>query len=140
MKMVSYIAILPRATHRSNPPRSIDAVYAVYAVYSVDSAPADFDPAEHRIIGQHFFGIAPLRPIGEIAAVVVADLRFRRRVQQVHRLGDRVFGELLAELGAERSIMTLIDRKLDTYAAIKPEALAVTGGGDWPAAHRRTRS
>ncbi len=51
-----------------------------------------------------------LRPIGEIAAEVVADLRFRCQVQQVHRLGDRVFGELLAEIGAEALETTGGDR------------------------------
>ena len=100
--------------------------------HPLDSTPDDFDPAEHRIIGQHFFGIAPLRPIGEIAAVVVADLRFRRQVERVHLLGPRVTAELLAELGAERSIMTLIDQKLDTYAELEPEALEAAGGdGFW---------
>ncbi len=69
-----------------------------------------------------------LRPIGEIAAEVVADMMFRRRVQQVHRLGDRVFGEFLAELGAERGIQTIIDQKLDTYIEIEPETLDAAGG------------
>ncbi len=74
-----------------------------------------------------------LRPIGEIAAEVVADMMFRRRVQQVHRLGDRVFGEFLAELGAERGIQTIIDQKLKKYASLDPEALEATGGdGFWP--------
>ncbi len=36
--------------------------------------------------------------------------------------------EILAELGAERSIMTIIDRKLDTYGELDPEALEVAGG------------
>ncbi len=61
-----------------------------------------------------------LRPIGPIAAEVVADLRFRRKVQRLHRLGDRVLGEFLAELGAERGIQTVIDQKLDTYAERNP--------------------
>ena len=74
------------------------------------------------------------RPIGPIAAEVVANLRFRRRVQQVHRLGDRVFGELLAEIGAERGIQTIIDQKLDIYTRLDPETLEATGGADfWPA-------
>ena len=73
------------------------------------------------------------RPVGRVAAEVVADLRFRRRVQQVHRLGARAVGELLAELGAERSIMTLIDQKLSRYANLDPEAVEATGAGDfWP--------
>ncbi len=76
---------------------------------------------------------APWRQAGEVATEAVADLRFRRRVQQVHRLGARAVGELLAELGAERSIMTLIDQKLDTYAELEPEALEAAGGDRfWP--------
>ena len=76
---------------------------------------------------------APWRPVGSLAAELVADLRFRRQVLRLHRLGPRVTAELLAELGAERSIQTVIDRKLDTYAELEPEALEVTGGdGFWP--------
>ncbi len=74
------------------------------------------------------------RPVGRVAAQVVADLRFRRRVERVHVLGPRVTAELLAELGAERSIMTLIDGKLERYAELDPEAVEATGAGDfWPA-------
>ena len=69
-----------------------------------------------------------LRPIGEIAADVVADLRFQRQVLRLHRLGPRVTAELLAEIGAERSIQTLIDSKLDTYARLDPEAIEAAGG------------
>ncbi len=79
-----------------------------------------------------------LRSIGAIAAVVVADLSFLRDVQLVHRLGDRVFGELLAELGAERGIQTIIDQKLKKYASLDPEALEATGGdGFWPVPVRK---
>ncbi len=68
------------------------------------------------------------------AAEVVASLKFRRQVEYLHRLGPRVVGELLAEIGAERSIQTLIDQKIDTYASLDSEALEVTGGdGFWPA-------
>ena len=75
-----------------------------------------------------------LRPIGQIAAEVVADLRFRRQVQRLHGLGDRVLGEFLAELGAELGIQTVIDQKLDTYIEIEIEALETAGGdGFWPA-------
>ena len=69
----------------------------------------------------------------QCAAEVIADLRFRRQVEHLHGLGPRVVGELLAEIGAERSIMTLIDRKIDTYASLDPKALKATGGdGFWP--------
>ena len=79
-----------------------------------------------------------LRPLGALAAEIVADLRFRRQVQRLHRQGDRVLGEFLAELGAERSIMTLIDQKLDRYTELEPEALEAAGGdGFWPVPVRK---
>ena len=68
-----------------------------------DTAPRNFDPATYPIIACHFFGVAPLRSIGSIAAEVVADLRVRRQVQRLHRLGSRVTAELLAEIAAERT-------------------------------------
>ncbi len=74
-----------------------------------------------------------LQPFGQIAAEVVADMRFRHQVLRLHRLGPRVVGELLAELGAERSIQTVIDEKLDTYTELDPGTLEATGGdGFWP--------
>ncbi len=99
-----------------------------------NTAPVNFDPAAHPILARHWFDAEPLRPIGRIAAEVVADLRRRRHVQQVHRLGDRVFGELLAELGAERGITTIIDQKLERYAELDSEVLEAAGGDEfWPA-------
>ena len=81
-----------------------------------------------------------LRPIGAIAVEVVANLRFRRKVDRVHSLGPRATAELLAELGAERAIGTLIDQKFDQYAEMSPEALKATGGNDfWPAPVREVR-
>ncbi len=55
--------------------------------------PADLDPGTHPIIARHFFGVEPLRPIGQIAVEVVAGMRFRRQVKRLHRLGTRVVGE-----------------------------------------------
>ncbi len=72
-----------------------------------------------------------LEPFGPIAAEVVADMRFRHQVLRLHRLGPRVTAELLAEIGAERSIQTVIDQKLDTYAELEPEPLEVAGGDDF---------
>ena len=70
----------------------------------------------------------------EDAAEMVADLRFRRHVEQIHSLGARVVGELLAEIGSERSIQTIIDEKIARYAAIDLSALAAVGGDDFPPA------
>ncbi len=75
-----------------------------------------------------------LQPIGQIAAEVVADVRFRRQVLRLHRLGPRVTAELLAEIGAERGIRTVIDRKLATYAELDPKVIEVVeGAGFGPA-------
>ncbi len=72
---------------------------------------------------------------------MVADLRFRRQVLRLYRLGPRATAELLAEIGAERSITTIIDRKLDTYAAIDPEAIEAAGGDEfWPLSIHEVKS
>ncbi len=74
------------------------------------------------------------RSTGSAAAETVANLRFRRKVERIHSLGPRVTAELLAEIGAERNIRTVIDDKLERYAGLDPKAVAVTGGDDfWPA-------
>ena len=75
-----------------------------------------------------------------VAADVVADLRFRRQVERLHRLGPRAVAELLAEIGAERSITTIVDRKLDRYTDLDPAALEATGGDKfWPTPVREVR-
>ena len=62
------------------------------------------------------------------AAEIVANVRFRQQVERLHALGPRVTAELLAEIGTERSIMPIINAKLQTYAEIDPEALRALGG------------
>ncbi len=66
----------------------------------VDAAPIDFDPADHPIIARHVFGVSPFPPIGEAAARVAADLKRQHQVTRLHAL----------------------DRKLDSYAELEPEA------------------
>ncbi len=73
-----------------------------------------------------------LRPIGQIAAEIVADLKFRRQVIRLHQQGPRVLAELLAEITAERGNRVLIERKIDIYAEIEPEVLQAAGGDDFP--------
>ena len=60
-------------------------------------------------------------------------MRFHHQVLHLHRLGPRVTAELLAEISAERSIQAIIDRKLDRFAGLAPEALEIAGGDRfWP--------
>ena len=61
-----------------------------------------------------------------------SDLRFRRRVESLHALGPQAVGRFLAEIGAERSIRTPIDQKLESYAALSPRIVAELGAADWP--------
>lgn len=73
-----------------------------------------------------------LRHIGSVTAETVADLKFRHQVERLCAKGPRVVGELLAELGAERSIQTIIDEKVTRYAAIDDAALDVVSGREFP--------
>ena len=61
-----------------------------------DSVPPDFDPASHPIISRHFFGIEPLRPIGEVTAEIAAEaisgLNLPHRIEPVRQPGLSVFG------------------------------------------------
>ena len=72
------------------------------------------------------------RSVGSAAAEVVAGLEFREQIKRVHALGARALGELLAELGTERSIMPAIHEKLERYASIDPQALQALGGDTFP--------
>ena len=79
-------------------------------------------------------------PKSMVAADVVADVKFRRQVEHLHRLGPRAVAELLAEIGAECSIMTLVDQKLTTYTGLNPTALEAAGGDTfWPVPLREAR-
>ena len=64
---------------------------------------------------------------------VIADMRRQRHVRQLYRLGPRAIDALLIEIGAERSIMTLIERKIEKYAALDIDALENAGGDRFPA-------
>ena len=71
---------------------------------------------------------------GKVAAHIVANPRFQRKVDHLHRLGPRAVGELLAQLGAKHSIQTSIEQTVDHFAEIEPEALDAAGGNRfWPA-------
>ena len=89
------------------------------------------DPSHNPHFGRRWSEPLPcegFKTIGEMTTQIVGHLPFRRKVERFHRLGPRVLGEMLAELGAERSIMMIIEQKLDTFAELEPETLRVAGG------------
>ena len=73
-----------------------------------------------------------LKSICAVAAETVSHPHFRRQVERLHRLGPRATAELLAEIGGERGIQTIVDQKLERYTELDPEALEATGGDDFP--------
>ena len=95
-------------------------------------SPANFDQAAFPIIAQHFFGIEPPRPNTPVTADAVADLRRQRYVRKLHRLGPRALDALLVEIGSERSITTIVERKIEKYAGLDVGALELTGGDRFP--------
>ena len=64
--------------------------------------------------------------------ITIRDLRRRRHVAHICRLGDRAVDELLLEIGAERSCMTAIDMKLERYAKLDRGVIAAGGGNRLP--------
>jgi|SRR6516164_6104417 len=48
----------------------------------------------------------------------LSDLRFRRAVERLHRLGPRALYELLVERGLSRLIRTEIERQVERYSAL----------------------
>jgi hypothetical protein len=66
-----------------------------------------------------------------IAASIVSDRCFRRQVETLCRL-PRLAAELLAELAAERGMVSLVRSKLDRYCSLPASALAATGGDRFP--------
>jgi hypothetical protein len=58
----------------------------------------------------------------------LADLRFRRAVERLHRLGPRALYEMLVALGASRLIRTEIERQVERHAALDPHIVCAVGG------------
>ncbi len=75
-----------------------------------------------------------LRPIGAIAAEIVSDLRFRRRVIRLRQQGDRALCEAFAHLGAKHNIQTSIEQTVERFADLEPEDLEAAGGDVFPPA------
>ena len=72
------------------------------------------------------------RALGEVADDLVADLRFQRQVEKLHRLGPRAVGELLKEIGEQRRCRTSVDRRLEAYASLDPGVVRELGADEFP--------
>ncbi len=95
--------------------------------------PANFDAMACPILARHWFGVEPSRSNPPIAAEVIADLRRQRNVRKLHRLGPRALDALLVEIGSERSITTIVEKKIERYAALDSTVLEALGGDRFPA-------
>ena len=69
--------------------------------------------------------------IGRVAAEIVANPRFQRQVEHLHRLGFRALGEFLAALAVELNAQIPIDKKLSTFAELDREVLEAAGGDEF---------
>ena len=75
---------------------------------------------------------AGLEPFSAIATSVVEDLKFRRNVERLHRLGPRAVCELLAEIGEQQLCRTFIEQRVQRYSKIDPDHLAALDGDTFP--------
>ena len=60
-------------------------------------------------------------------------LRRQRHVEKLHRLGARVLFELVDELDRHHGLGDDLDRRLEAYAGLDAELIAVVGGDRFPA-------
>jgi hypothetical protein len=77
------------------------------------------------------------RRLGELTAEAVADIRLRRDVARLHRLGARPLYELLVELGAKHMIRAAIEERVARYADLDPTLLRELGGNIFAASPLR---
>ena len=67
------------------------------------------------------------------ATDVLADLRFARDVQALHRLGARALYEFLVELGRERLIRTDLETRARRWTRLDCAMVDAAGGDRFPA-------
>jgi hypothetical protein len=66
------------------------------------------------------------------APIDLGDVRLRRDVDQLHRLGPRAVYELLAEIGRDRLLRVYVERLVARYAALDPGVVASLGADRLP--------
>ena len=73
------------------------------------------------------------RTLGPGERSAISALRRPRHIQNLHGLGPRALGEFLIEIGVKHGITIDIERTVERYAALDPEAVRLTGGDHFPA-------
>ena len=73
-----------------------------------------------------------MKRLGPIAAAIVADVRFRRKVERLHRRGPRAILEVLAEIAAGHSNQNVVEQVLDRHLGVPEQALEAVGGDRLP--------
>lgn len=68
---------------------------------------------------------------GAQAAQLIADVRFRHRIEHLERLGNRITGELLAKLAVEHDCRGEIERFIDRCVE-REEVIRKLGFDKWP--------
>ena len=63
---------------------------------------------------------------------LLADPRFHRQIEHLHRLGPRVFGELLTEIAAVTGQHVRVVDLVEEYAALDPAILGALGADTFP--------
>ena len=74
----------------------------------------------------------PLNTISADKSQALARLRRQRHVEQIHRLGARVIFELVDELDRHHGLGDDLDRRLEAYAGLDAELIAVVGADQFP--------
>jgi len=104
------------------------------ATYSDPGARAGAAGAGTRIAERQWGSDSTAATTAPAAARIGAqrDLRFRRDVQRLHRLGARAVYELLSELAAKRLLRTEIEQLVGTYAQLDPKIVRAVGADRLP--------
>ena len=63
----------------------------------------------------------------------IGSARWERNLEHLHRLGPRVFGELLAETTRRTGESKFIADRLQAFAGLEPELVRFFGGDSFPA-------
>ena len=95
------------------------------------ACPSGLDPQQFPMFAAHYFGVYPVANDADTPAL--RDLRFRRHVELLHRLGPRAVNEYLVEVGAARSIRNFLEDRIADFADLDAGVLAALGGGKLPA-------